>query len=136
MHTVVAPEIFWLAASAVLTGVFWAPYVLNRIFEHGLWAALRNPNPDDAPKAAWARRMMAAHDNAVENLAVYAPLALAAVVSGHTSAVTAAAAATYFFARLAHVVIYTAGIPVLRTLAFAVGWGACVALALAVFGLV
>jgi uncharacterized MAPEG superfamily protein len=128
------PELFWLAAVAALTGLFWVPYVLNRMVEHGLWAALRNPNPDDAPRAPWARRMMAAHANAVENLVVFAPLVIAAVLSGRTSAMTAMAAALYFFARLAHFIIYAAGAPVLRTLAFAMGWAACAIFALSIFG--
>ena len=44
------------------------------------------------------------------------------------------ACAVYFWARLAHVIVYTMGVPVLRTLAFAVGFAAQAALALAVFG--
>jgi uncharacterized MAPEG superfamily protein len=44
------------------------------------------------------------------------------------------ACAVYFWARLAHAVVYTMGVPVLRTLAFAVGFAAQAALALAVFG--
>ena len=36
--------------------------------------------------------------------------------------------------RLAHAIVYALGIPVARTLAFAVGFGAQVVLALAVFG--
>ena len=47
---------------------------------------------------------------------------------------TALACAVYFWARLAHVVVFWAGIPVLRTLAFTVGFLAQVALVLAVFG--
>ena len=44
------------------------------------------------------------------------------------------ACAVYFWARLAHVIVYTLGVPVLRTLAFAVGFVAQVALVLAIFG--
>jgi uncharacterized MAPEG superfamily protein len=44
------------------------------------------------------------------------------------------ACAVYFWARLAHAIVYALGIPVARTLAFAVGFGAQVVLALAVFG--
>jgi uncharacterized MAPEG superfamily protein len=39
----------------------------------------------------------------------------------------------YFWARLAHVIIYTLGIPVLRTLSFTVGFLAQAVLALAIF---
>ena len=47
---------------------------------------------------------------------------------------TVAAAATYFWARLVHLVVYTMGMPVIRTLAFAVGFLAQAVLLLAVFG--
>jgi hypothetical protein len=60
--------------------------------------------------------MMAAHVNAVENLVIFAPLVLTARALGIATAVTAFACALYFWSRLAHVVIYTLGIPVLRTL--------------------
>ena len=43
-------------------------------------------------------------------------------------------AAVYFFARLADYLVYLAGIPVARTLAFAVGWLAQVILALTILG--
>jgi uncharacterized MAPEG superfamily protein len=53
---------------------------------------------------------------------------------GHSTTSTVLACAVYFWARLAHVIVYTLGIPVLRTLAFAVGFVCQVTLALAVFG--
>jgi uncharacterized MAPEG superfamily protein len=129
-----SPELFWLAAATILTAVLWVPYILDRIAERGLWGALSNPPAAAAPRAAWANRMIAAHRNAVENLAVFAPLVLVAVLAHRTGAVTAQAAMIYVFARLAHAVVYTAGIPVLRTLAFAAGWIACLRIALVIFG--
>ncbi len=120
-----SPELFWLTATVVLTALMWIPYIINRMREHGVWTALRNPNRDGRPAAPWADRLMWAHDNAVENIAVFVPLVLIAHVAGvSTTATAAAAAAVFFFARLAHVLIYTAGIPVLRTVAFLAGVGA------------
>lgn len=131
-----SPELFWLAAVAALTGISWLPYVLDRIVTHGLWAALKNPTPEImAPRAGWAGRARAAHLNAIENLVVFAPLTLAVVAADRASALTAAAAGTYFYARLAHALIYIVGVPVLRTLAYAVGLGAAIVMALALFGL-
>ncbi len=52
----------------------------------------------------------------------------------HSTESTVIACAVYFWARLAHAIVYTLGIPVLRTLAFTVGFLAQVALVLAVFG--
>ncbi len=39
--------------------------------------AVMDSDVDTTPKAKWARRMMKAHRNAVENLVIFAPLVLA-----------------------------------------------------------
>lgn len=126
------PEIFAVVATAVLTGLLWLPYVSNRIAEDGAWMALSTPNL--RPRAPWAERLMRAHANAVENLAVFAPLALAAAITDRTTALTGAAALMYIGARVAHAALYTAGIPVLRTLAFAAGFACQTIFVLALLG--
>ena len=88
----------------------------------GLVGAMANPSPTDKAQSPWARRMMAAHTNAVENLVIFAPLVLTARALSIATAVTAFACALYFWSRLAHAVVYTLGIPVLRTLSFAGGF--------------
>lgn len=128
--------ITWLAATTALTGCLWIPYVLDRFHTLGIARTLGNPQPGDADaQSPWARRARQAHANAVENLAVSASMALLAIALGvgHTP-LAAGAAATYFFARAAHFALYTAGVPVLRTLAFLIGFGAEAALLLAVAG--
>jgi uncharacterized MAPEG superfamily protein len=87
-------------------------------------------------QSPWAQRMMAAHVNAVENLVIFAPLVLTARALSITTAATAFACALYFWSRLAHVVVYTFGIPVLRTLSFVGGFVAEVLLVLAIFKLI
>lgn len=77
--------------------------------------------------------MSRAHSNAVENLVIFAPLVLIAAIAGITSSTTIAACQLYFFARLAHYVIYTLGIPFLRTVAFAAGFVAQMTMAIALF---
>jgi uncharacterized MAPEG superfamily protein len=52
------------------------------------------------------------------------------------TAATAFACVLYFWARLAHIVVYTLGIPVLRTLSFAAGFVAQVLLVPAIFKLI
>ncbi len=94
-----------------------------------------NPSPDLPRQSDWAERMKAAHYNAVENLMVFAPLVLMLHALNISTAATVAAAATYFWARLVHLVVYTMGIPVVRTLAFLVGFVAEAVLLFAVFGL-
>lgn len=116
-------ELYWLTLTTMMTGLFWMPYVLNRFAEAGILPAIMDPNADLGAKAMWANRMMRAHENAVENLVVFAALVLVLHVTGTGSALTASAAAVYFFARLAHFIVYALGIPALRTVAFLVGFG-------------
>jgi uncharacterized MAPEG superfamily protein len=126
-------ELQWLAATCLMTALFWPIYVLNRMAVQGVWRTMDNPKPDDPPLAPWAERAHAAHKNAVENLVVFAPLVVAAHALG-VGAVAAQAAAVYCFARLAHFLVYTAGIPVARTLTFSAAWAAQIILAWAVLG--
>ncbi|MCF8483540.1 MAG: MAPEG family protein [Rhodospirillum sp.] len=117
-----SPELLWLAATVLLTGVLWVPYVGNRFRELGPpnWSWF--PLPDPPQRAPWAMRAVQAHVNAVENLVLFAPLALAAHVIG-PSAVTAGACRVYFFTRLAHALGTIAGVPIpFRTAAFLIGF--------------
>ena len=58
--------------------------------------------------------------SAVENLVIFAPLVLTARALSITTTMTAFACALYFWSRLTYVVVYTLGIPVLRTLSLRV----------------
>lgn len=126
-------ELFWLTLTVALTALFWIPYILDRIATRGLWATLDNARPDMPPGSAWAERMKAAHYNAVENLVVFAALVLILNDLGISTGMTVAACILYFWARLAHVIVYTLGIPVARTLAFFAGFIAQAMLVIAIF---
>ena len=115
-------EIFWLILTIITTSLFWLPYILDRIFEHKLIPALRNPNRDSRPKSQWANRLMYAHENAVENMVLFAPLVILIRYLQLSTNETVIAAMVYFFARVAHVLLYTFGVPYLRTIAFFIGW--------------
>lgn len=132
MHTV-SIEGYWLAATAVMTGTFWIPYIVNRMVERGIFKALWDPRGDTTAVAQWADRMMRAHKNAVENLCVFAPLVLLAIVAGKLTSMTAMAAEVYFFARLAHFIVYSAGLPIVRVVFFLVGVACQAAFAFAIF---
>ena len=127
-------ELFWLTLTVILTGLLWIPYVLNRCQVRGLTGAMANPARGDKPLAPWATRLMFAHDNAVENLVIFAPLVLILNSMDYSTKWTALATAVYFWARVAHLVVYTLGLPVFRTLAFTVGFLAQAVLAIAIFG--
>lgn len=127
-------ELFWMTAVIALTSLMWVPYIINRMAEHRPWPALWNPEPDLRPRAAWAERLMRAHANAVENLVIFAPLAITVTLSGLGDATTALACAVYFHARLAHVLLYTFRVPLLRTVAFFIGFLCQCVLALRILG--
>lgn len=118
------PHLFWLCLTLALTALLAFPYVLDRIAVRGLMGALANPSEDDKPLHAWAQRAQRAHANAVENLVVFAPALLLVQMLGVNTQISVTAAMVYFFARLTHAIVYTAGVPVVRTLAFFAGWGA------------
>lgn len=128
-------ELMWLTLTVILTGLLWLPYTLDRVKVRGLMGSMANPSRNDKPQSAWAQRLYFAHTNAVENLIIFAALVLILDNIGHSTPATAIACAVYFWARLAHAIVYTLGIPVARTFAFAVGFVCQVVLALAVFGL-
>jgi uncharacterized MAPEG superfamily protein len=131
----VSRELFWLTMTVILTGLLWLPYIIDRIMVRGLMKTLDNPSPKDKPQSPWAQRLYFAHTNAVDNLVIFAPLVLILDSLGRQTQTTAIACAVYFWARLAHAIVYALGVPVLRTLAFTVGFLAQAALVLAVFRL-
>lgn len=115
------PELMYLVWATVLTALIWIPYVLDRIAVWGLADTVGYPeNPK--PQSPWARRMKAAHANAVENLVVFAALVLVANAVGIFNSATAFAAALYFWARLVHLLAATLALPWVRTFAFVAGF--------------
>jgi len=129
------PEFYYLALVAIATVLMWIPYMTARILTRGPIRALGNPaDPNAAPDPAWAERARRAHANAVENLAVFAPLVVILALTSASTPATVLASKTYLGARLVHYVVYAAGIPVIRTLAFGVGFAATLTIGGAVLG--
>jgi uncharacterized MAPEG superfamily protein len=114
-------ELQYLVYVTIFTGLLWVPYILDRVTRWGLVEAMGYPeNPP--PQSPWARRLIKAHYNAIENLVIFAALVLAAHSVGVSNAAIGTAAIVYFWARLVHAAAYTFAIPWLRTLAFTVAW--------------
>ncbi len=114
-------ELMSLTWVITLSAVMWVPYILNTIMVRGLVDAVGYPD-EPAPLAPWAERMKKAHYNAVENLVMFAALVLMLNALEISNATTVMACNIYFWSRLAHYLVYSAGIPWLRTLSFAVSW--------------
>lgn len=125
----------WLAATALMTALFWVPYVLERMVALGVIGAIKPVEPEDELKQAlWARRAKRAHYNGVENLAVFATLVLVANAMGKGDAQQILfASQLYFWARLVHFPAEAFGIAGIRTVAFLVGFAAQAIVALQIF---
>jgi uncharacterized MAPEG superfamily protein len=121
-------ELTYLVLVTAFTALMWIPYVLDGVLERGLVRSVGYP-VDPKPPSPWAQRLKAAHANAVENLVVFAALVLTAHAAGVLTDLTILATAVYFWARVAHAIVYTAAIPWARTFTFALGWLACIAIA-------
>ncbi len=107
--------------TVVLAMVLPVAYVGGRMalpggFKWGL--GNRDSGFDDPP---WIARAQRAHANLVENLVPFAILVLVVHTTGEANAATAMGAQIFFYARVAHALVYTLGLVPLRTLVFGIG---------------
>ncbi len=96
------------------------------------WGIGNRDTPVETPP--WASRALRAHANLMENLPHYAIVVLVAALTQHTNALTAMAGWVFLGARVAHAILYIAGITYVRTLAFYVGVAAELTIASQLFG--
>ena len=106
-----------LVASALLAVAQMAPHLIAVMVYGGVKVAAGN-RADVPPLPEWAHRAERAQWNLIANLVPFSALVLVAHQSGLLDAETASGARLFFWARLAYAVIYIAGIPYLRTVAF------------------
>jgi uncharacterized MAPEG superfamily protein len=135
MPTAMSAELFWLLLTTFMTTIMWVPYIVNRITERGFANAIWDPQGTTATSSTWADRMMRAHQNAIENLVLFAPLVLMVELTGMNNTVTATACMVYFLARLVHYLVFTFGVPVLRVVSFAVATACLFMVAFRLFGI-
>ncbi|WP_127115695.1 MAPEG family protein [Shimia sediminis] len=126
----------YTALSALWIALAWLPYILDRILVRGLIGALANYDANATPQSAWAQRAMRAHTVSVEAFVAFAPLAVIAMIKRPDDAYPGTLAMVFFFGIVAHYIIYVLGIPVLRTLAFAMAAFSTLGLALRVLGVI
>ena len=78
-------------------------------------------NRDNLPVlAGWAGRARRAHLNMIENMVLFVPLVFLVIASGKSNQWTVLGAELFFWGRLAYALIYLAGFPWVRTLAWAI----------------
>lgn len=88
---------------------------------------------EPAPLHGVAARVDRAFKNYVETFPFFAAAVLAAVASGRTNDETALGVQLYFWARVAYLPIYAAGIPYLRTAVWAVSLVGVIKVVVALF---
>jgi len=77
-------------------------------------------NRDGLPEiTGWAGRAQRAHRNMLENLVLFGALVMAVQFAGINDATTALGTQMFFWSRVAYAVLYVAGVPWARTLAWA-----------------
>jgi uncharacterized MAPEG superfamily protein len=121
-------ELQYLVLAAVLTMFIRVTWMVDKVRVRGLAKVTRYPT-DSELLSGWGQRTWIAHEDAVHNLIIFAALVLALHAAGESNAITRAAAATYFWARLCHFIVYAFAIPRIKTVAFLVGFGAQAVLA-------
>jgi uncharacterized MAPEG superfamily protein len=127
-------ELKYLAWVAVLTALIRVPWMLNKVAIRGISKVSAYPR-DSEPLSPWAHRLWVAHEDAVDNLIVFAVLVGLLHVAGHSSSLTVLATAIYFWARLVHVLVYAFAVPWVKTVAHSVAFGSVLVLSWEVLAL-
>ncbi|HVM21690.1 MAG TPA: MAPEG family protein [Sphingomicrobium sp.] len=108
-----------LAYAAALAIIQMLIAVLAAISQFGL-PTLAGNRENLGAYTGLALRAQRAHLNMLENLAIFAIVVIVAEITNRTNETTALGASLFLWGRLAYAVIYLAGIPWLRTAAWAV----------------
>lgn len=87
---------------------------------------------DNLPEpSVFNKRTTRLKNNMIENMVLFAPVVLLASATGVSTGDTVLGAQIFFFARVVHAVIYLAGLPLIRPLAWMVSLVGIIMIALA-----
>jgi uncharacterized MAPEG superfamily protein len=126
-------ELTMLVYAAALLLVLIVVQATSGILAQGVpaMAGNRDDLPPPKPFQARTRRLV---DNHREGLTLFAPLILAAAVAHVSNGSTVLGAQLFFYARLAHAILYLLGVPWVRALAWAAGMVGTIMVLVAVLG--
>lgn len=105
----------------------------RNILALGLVTAAGNQH-DIAPWSGWNDRLNRAIRNQIEAMSIFAPILLCVEIANLNNETTAMGAQIFVITRVAHAVVYTAGVPWVRTTAWAIGVAGIVMVASPLFG--
>jgi uncharacterized MAPEG superfamily protein len=115
-------DLKYLAFTAMLTASLWIPYIVAQAATNGFLAPPNYVDPTPRPVPLWGRRADRVYLNAVETFAPFAVLVILIHLAGKANAMTGFWAASFFWLRVAHAVVYLAAIPYIRTIIFVLGY--------------
>ena len=127
-------ELTYLAYTIALFFVVVMVQELTGIMNNGV-VAMMNNRDDLKPPSVFQARTKRLTDNFRENLWFFVPLVLIAAIAGVSNQWTILGVQLFFWARLAHAIIYIAGWPLIRPLFWAAGLIACAMIFFALFGI-
>ena len=118
-------ELLYLFLTAILLAVMWIPYIAGLVLKFGLLKPEEYVTLRDASAAPnWVKRANRAHVNLVEQFGAFAGLVVVGQLVQVSTALTAGAAAVFFWARILHAIVTISGFKyfMARTLIFTVAW--------------
>jgi uncharacterized MAPEG superfamily protein len=126
-------ELQMLVLTSLLSVGLAFPPLIALVLHRGL--AYAGGNRDERLSLPpWGARAERAQWNLLANLPAFAALVLVATVAGISNEATAWGSQLFFWARLAHAVIYIAGVPYVRAIAFVASLSGLFDIAREVFG--
>ncbi|MGC1560319.1 MAG: MAPEG family protein [Bradyrhizobium sp.] len=112
-------DLRYLAYTSMLTAALWIPYIICQVTTNGPLQPKNYVDPAlPRPVPAWGQRAHRAYLNAIEVFAPFAALVVVTQFAGKANAMTAFWSASFFYLRLAHAIVYWAGLPYVRTILF------------------
>jgi uncharacterized MAPEG superfamily protein len=117
-----SPDLKYLAFTALLTASLWIPDVVAQVRTNGPLQPANYVDPTQRPLPPWGKRADRAYLNAIETFAPFAALVILIHIAAKANATTAILAASFFWLRVAHAVVFWAAIPYVRTIVFTLGY--------------
>jgi uncharacterized MAPEG superfamily protein len=117
-----SPDLKYLAFTALLTASLWIPYVVAQVRTNGPLQPANYVDPTQRPLPPWGKRADRAYLNAIETFAPFAALVILIHLAAKANATTAILAASFFWLRVAHAVVFWAEISYVRTIVFTLGY--------------
>ena len=134
MFDINSSEIYWLTLTIIMTALLWIPQILNSLIKSGPAKAFLYPDAAVEHYSEWAQRSKAAHNNAVQNLVIFAPLVILLILLDLGNDLTGLTAMIYFISRILHYILHVLAIPLLRTVAFLIGFACQLVIGLSILG--